>query len=111
MTKRLKKKTAVLVVAIAVSMLAMGFLLNGMQERLQLASLNEEINQSAAELPELLATAADETVGNTETFDAIFQSKVESVAFMARNNTGFEPTDAKMREYRDLLNVDNIIVV
>lgn len=111
MTKRLKKKTAVLVVAIAVSMLAMGFLLNGMQERLQLASLNEEINQSAAELPELLATAADETVGNTETFDAIFQSKVESVAFMARNNTGFEPTDAKMREYRDLLNVDNIMVV
>lgn len=111
MTKRLKKKTAVLVVAIAVSMLAMGFLLNGMQERLQLASLNEEINQSAAELPELLATAADETVDNTETFDAIFQSKVESVAFMARNNTGFEPTDAKMREYRDLLNVDNIMVV
>ena len=111
MTKRLKKKTAVLVAAIAVSMLAMGFLLNGMQERLQLESLDEEINQSAAELPELLQTAADETVGNTETFDAIFQSKAESVAFMAHNNAGFEATDAKMLEYQDLLNVDNIMVV
>ena len=111
MSKRLKKKTAFLAVAIVVSMVAMGFLLNGMQERLQLASCNAEINDAAAELPALRAAAADETAQNTETFDAIYQSKAESVAFMARNDVGFAATDATMAEYQQLLDVDNIMVV
>lgn len=111
MMYRTKGKAVILAVAIAVSMVVMGILLNGMQERLQLESLDHEIRQEAAELPGVLQAAADETVGNEETFDAIYQSKAESVAFMARNDVGFEASDAKMREYKDLLKVDNIMVV
>lgn len=111
MTKRLKKKSAVLVAAIAASMVVMGLLLNGMQEHLQLANCDFEIQDEADELPELLSAAADETAQNTETFDAIYQSKADSVAFMAKNDVGFEGTDAKMAEYRELLDVDNIMVV
>lgn len=111
MMYRTKGKAVILAVAIAVSMVVMGILLNGMQERLQLESLDHEIRQEAAELPGVLQAATDETVGNEETFDAIYQSKAESVAFMARNDVGFEASDAKMREYKDLLKVDNIMVV
>ena len=111
MMYRTKGKAVILAVAIAVSMVVMGILLNGMQERLQLESLDHEIRQEAAELPGVLQAAADETVGNEETFDAIYQSKAESVAFMARNDVGFEASDAKMREYKDLLKVDNIMIV
>ena len=111
MMYRTKGKAVILAVAIAVSMVVMGILLNGMQERLQLESLDHEIRQEAAELPGVLQAATDETVGNEETFDAIYQSKAESVAFMARNDVGFETSDAKMREYKDLLKVDNIMVV
>ena len=103
MMYRTKGKAVILAVAIAVSMVVMGILLNGMQERLQLESLDHEIRQEAAELPGVLQAATDETVGNEETFDAIYQSKAESVAFMARNDVGFETSDAKMREYKVLL--------
>ena len=71
MMYRTKGKAVILAVAIAVSMVVMGILLNGMQERLQLESLDYEIRQEAAELPGVLQAAADETVGNEETFDAI----------------------------------------
>lgn len=45
------------------------------------------------------------------TVDAIYQSKAQSIAFMADNDTGYEATDAKMREYRELLGVDNVLIV
>ena len=111
MSTRLKKKTLLLVAAIAVCMLAMGFLLSNMQESLTLDRCDEEIAQQAESLPQLLQEADDETQQNTQTFDAIYQSKAETVAFMANNNAGFEPTNAKMAEYQQLFEVDNIMVV
>lgn len=63
------------------------------------------------ELPTLLETADDETAQNEETFDAIYQSKAASVAFMANNKADYEATNAKMQEYKDLLGVDNVMIV
>jgi moderate conductance mechanosensitive channel len=111
MSTRLKKKTAILVATIVVCMVAMGFLLSGMQERLSISNCDTEISQEAAKLPELLQDAADETTQNTQTFDAIYQSKADSVAFMANNNAGYAATNAKMAEYKQLLEVDNIMIV
>lgn len=111
MSTRIKGKAVALAVVIVASMVVMGVLLNAMQERLQLSNCRAEIAQQAGELPELLQAAADETAQNEQNFDAIFQSKVEAVAFMAQNDVGFEATDAKMRELQELLNVDNIMVV
>ena len=70
-----------------------------------------DIQREMDELPVLLETAHDEAIQNEETFDAIYQSKAASVAFMANNNTGYKVTDAKMREYKDMLLVDNVMVV
>ena len=111
MSTRLKKKTLLLVVAVLICMLAMGFLLSSMQEQLTLDRCDEEIAQQAENLPQLLKDASDETEQNTQTFDAIYQGKAESVAFMANNDAGFKATNAKMKKYRKLLEVDNIMIV
>ena len=111
MSKRLKKKTAILAGAIVVSMVVMGALLNNMQEKLQLANCDSEIQQQMETLPDLLQEASDETAQNTQTYDAIYQSKAETIRFMVNNNVGFESTDAKMAEYADLFNVNNMMVV
>ncbi len=104
-------KIALLLAIVAVSMVVMGVLLSGMQESLSRSSYDTEMEEEASELKELLASAEEEASQNKETFDAIYQSKAASVAFMAANDAGFEATDAKMAEYRQLLDVDNVLIV
>lgn len=111
MSKGLTVRIGVLIAVVLASMVAMGVLLTGMQGQLTRSSYAEEIEYEEASLPELLEQADAETVENTAQFDAIYQSKAASVAFMAQNDAGFEATDAKMAEYRELLAVDNVMVV
>lgn len=111
MSNRLKKKSALLVIAIALCALVAGALLVTKQERLTFASYDNEYSQLADELPELLEDATNEAEQNTETFDAAYQSRAESIAFMAQNQAGYEATDAKMSELQQLLEVDNLLVV
>ena len=111
MSARLKKKTIALVAVIAIALVAAGAALGNMQQSLTYASYNDEIAQYQKQLPDLLDEAASENEDSTETYDAIYQSKAESVAFMAQNDAGYEATNAKMIEYQELLEVDNILVV
>ena len=111
MSKRLKLKLAILVGIVVVGMVAMGVWVSTKQTNLTLQNYMQEMQQEADSLPALLAEAQDETEQNNKNFDAIYQSKAESVAFMANNNTGYEATVSKMQEYRSLLGVDNIMVV
>lgn len=104
-------KITLLVIAIAASMLVMGVLLGGMQEQLTRASYDTEMEAEATELEGLLTDAEDEAAQNKATFDAAYQAKAQALSFMAANNTGFEATDTKMAEYRQLLDVDNVLVV
>ena len=111
MTTRLKRKTCALFIVIAAAAVACGLLLGNMQQRLAYSSYDDEITQCASGLSDLLAQAQDETDQNTQIYDNIYQSKAQSVAFMAQNDAGFAATDAKMDEYRQLLEVDNVMVV
>ncbi len=111
MSKRLKLKLAILVGIVVVGMIAMGVWVSAKQTNLTLQNYTQEMQQEADALPALLAEAKDETELNTKNFDAIYQSKAESVAFMANNNTGYTATNSKMQEYQSLLGVDNVMIV
>lgn len=111
MSRRLKLKVAAIVVAALASVAVMGAVLSGMQSELTRANYGAEMEQEAGQLAALLEEAQQENAQNKETFDAVYQSKAQSVSFIAANDAGFEETDAKMREYRDLLGVDNVLVV
>lgn len=108
---RLKIKGALLALFVLLSMAVMGFTLVSMQDGLSIESCQADIQREMEELPSLLEEADAETAQNTETFDAIYQSKAESVAFMANHDTGFAATNAKMTEYKELLGVDNVMIV
>ena len=82
-----------------------------MQDNISLENYRADIQREMDELPTLLETADDETAQNEETFDAISQSKAASVAFMANNKAEYEATNAKMQEYKELLGVDNVMIV
>ncbi len=111
MSHRLKIKAAILAAFVAASVVAMGFILSTMQDGLSIEACEADIQREMDELPGLLENAQSETEQNTQTFDAIYQSKAESVAYMANNQTGFAATDAQMVQLKSLLGVDNVIVV
>ena len=111
MSRNLKIKIGVLVALAAVSLAVMVALLSTMQTNLALQSSEDEMRDEMAALPGQLDAASAEAQQDTETYDAIYQSRAESVAFMANNDAGFAATDAKMAEYKNLLDVDNVMVV
>ncbi|WP_294440559.1 mechanosensitive ion channel domain-containing protein [uncultured Slackia sp.] len=111
MSTRLKIKGILLVLAVLISVAGMGLTLVSMQDDLSIESAQADIQREMEELPALLEEADVETAQNSETFDAIYQSKAESVAFMANHDTGFAATNAKMSEYKNLLGVDNVLIV
>ncbi|MDM8300254.1 mechanosensitive ion channel domain-containing protein [Collinsella tanakaei] len=110
MSKHLRIKITALLIVVAASMIVMGALLTNMQSSLSHGNYDEEMKQEAVQLERLLAEADEETVQNTEQFDAIYQSKAAQVAYMAQNDAGYAETDAKMVELRELLDVDNLFV-
>ena len=105
MSEKLFKKTRLLLMVVAISLVAMAVLLSGMQDDPSRESYRTEIEQEIKELPGLLEAAEEESAENAEQFDAIYQSKADQLAFIAQNNVGFEATDAKMVEYQKLLGV------
>lgn len=110
MSKRLKQKSVALAIAVAVCTLAMGLLLASMQTRLSQEEYALEFDRVTAELPALVKTARSETKDNTQTFDDLYRTRAASIAFMAANDAGYEATDAKMAEFKNLLKVDNVLV-
>lgn len=111
MSKKLKVKSALLAGVVVLSLIIMGVILSTMQDNIFLENYRADIQREMDELPTLLETADDETAQNEETFDAIYQSKAASVAFMANNKADYEATNAKMQEYKELLAVDNVMIV
>ena len=111
MSHKLKIKIAAIVAAAVASIVVVGVLLFGMQGELTRANYDAEMAEEAKQLAVLLDEAEAENAQNKETFDAIYQSKAQSLSFMAANDAGFEATNAKMRAYQELLDVDNVLVV
>ena len=111
MSRKLKIKAGILIAFVIASVVAMGFIVASMQDDLSMSNYTADIEREMEDLPGILEAADEETAQNTQTYDEIYQSKAESVAFMANNDTGFKATDAKMVEYRDLLGVSNVMVV
>lgn len=111
MSKRLRIKTAAVIAVVILCVLGIGVVLFNAQHSLVQASYDVEIQQSADQLPDLLAEASDDAAQSIQTYDELFKSKAQSVAFIANNNAGFEETDTKMQEYAQLLEVDNVLLV
>ncbi len=110
-SRRITVKITILIIIAALGMLLMVFLLSRMQTRLYMDSYTSDIEEEFSDLPGSLAWMNFEISRNTETFDETYKSLAASIAFMANNDTGFRPTNAKMREYKELLDVDNVMIV
>lgn len=111
MQQKLKRKTLALTAMLIICIACMGLFLGGMQSELSRQDYAIEFDQVAAQLPDLVEGAERSAEESAETFDAIMRTRAASVSFMATHEAGYEQTDAKMAELRDLLQVDNVLIV
>ncbi len=111
--KILVAKIIVLFAVLAASLVIVAILLSSMQTSFYLDSFTEEMEARLDDLPSRLARADVEADENDNTFDATYQAIAESIAFMASddNDISFRINDETMVKYRDLLNVDNVLIV
>ncbi len=108
---QLTVKIIFLIAAAVISMVIMAALLSRMQTRLYQDSYTEEMDAVFEDLPTLIDEANAEVDRNKETFDSTYQSLAQSVSYMAQNDAGFEPTRDKMKEYAELFDVSNVLLV
>ncbi len=111
--KILIAKIFVLFAVLAVCLVIVAVLLSSMQTDFYLDNFTDEMEAELEDLPDRLARADVVADENDYTFDATYQALAESVAYMASsdNNFDFSIDDETMIEYRDLLNVDNVLIV
>lgn len=111
MSKRLKRKSTIIAVVGVLAMIIMGIFLSKMQSTFSLENQQTSMETKLQQIDELVESSEEDTKQTTETYDAIYQSKVESLVYLAANLEGFKPTSSLMKEYRDLLEVTNVLVL
>lgn len=111
MSEKLRKKALILAALVVISLLVMGVFLTTMQSRLALSGHRSDMEKELSQVSEVLDSAQQERTETTRSYDAVYQSKAGSVAFMAQNDVDYEETNAKMAEYQSLLQVNNVLVL
>lgn len=111
MSKRLKRRTIVLIVIELISLCVLGVVLSQMQTSLSLSNYRKDTQVKMEQMNELVQTAHEEAEQVTETYDDTYRAKADSIAYMAKYEVDFEQTNAKMVELQSLLDVDNVLIV
>lgn len=111
MSKRLKRKAAVLLIVELICLVVLGVFLNNMQVSLSAKGQAEELQEKMEPLKDAVEAAKTEAAEHTEAYDVMYQSKAESMAYMIREKVDAEVSDTVLKRYRDLLNVNNVLVL
>lgn len=111
MSKQLRKKSFLLVVLAFISMLILGISLNSLIVDLSLNNYKNDMKQELTQVKSLFKDAEEEKNATIENYDAIYQSKAASVAFMVHNNPNFKIDNVQMMSEKNLLNVNNVLIV
>lgn len=103
-----KRKFAAIIVTGLLCLLVLGGFLTLMQTRLSVTSQKADIEQKLEQMDELLDTSGQTAEQTRATFDGIYQSKAESLAYMVRSLAA----DAfNMQEYNTVLNTTNALIL
>lgn len=111
MSKKSKNKLSLAVAIGVVSLVLFGLLLVTLQTNLAINSQKKDTKLKLSQMDELIETAETSGKEATEAFDDIYKGKVESIAYIAEKQQGFESTQEKLRELKEVTEVTNIIIL
>lgn len=105
MSKKLKKKAAIMFVVEIICIVVLGIFLTVLQTDLSIESQYKDTKEKIQQMQGLLDNADEAAAQNTVSYDEVYKSKADSVAYMAGNVDDFQRTDQGMRELADMMNV------
>ena len=111
MSKKLKRKTIFVVLVEIVCLVLFGTFLMKMQTDLSVENQIQNTKEKLDGMQELISSADEAAHQNQLSYDEVYQSKAESVAFMANNSEAFETGSAYLKDLAALMDVNNIIIV
>lgn len=111
MSKRLKRKAAVMVAVEILCIVLLGAFLMVLQTNLSVRTQHKDMKEKLSHMQELIDNADAADAQNTASYDEVYMSKAASVAFMAQNEEEFQVTDGNMKALAEMMNVTNILVL
>lgn len=111
MSKRLKKKAILVVIVEIICVIAFGLFLTYMQETLSANSNKSVLIKKSEPLAQAVADANAEGLENMEQYDAMYRSKAANMAYMVQEEIGGEVSNSLLKEWKTLLNVNNVLIL
>lgn len=111
MTVKLKGKAIASFLLVVICVCMFGIFLIRLQTGLSVDSQQENTQEKLDGMQQSIDKADETAAQNEASYDAVYQSKAASVAYMANYDETFEATDGKLRELAKQMNVNNILIL
>lgn len=111
MTKELRRKKKLLLTVSVVCIILLGAFLTVMQTRLSISSQRENTKENIMQIEPLVEKAYATAEQNQISYDEVYQSKAETVAYMANKDSRFAESSYYLKDLASRMNVDDIILL
>lgn len=111
MSGKLKRKSFMITGIGIITLVLLGLFLTMMQTNLSIKSQERDMQIKIQQMEGLLGSAHEAAAQATISYDDAYQAKAASLAYMIQKSDADELTDERMQELKELLNVDNTLIV
>lgn len=112
MSKKLKRKSILMITIEIVSLVLLGIFLTAMQTGLSVRSQQRDTQKKIQQIDGLTANADNLAQQTTKGYDDVYVSKAASLAYMAQKKAGIvNGTNAEMKKCADLMNITNALIL
>lgn len=111
MSSRLKRKAACMIVIELICLILLGVFLTQLQTRMAVNNQRSNTEEKLNEMQALIDNADARALQNIVSYDEVYQSKAESIAYMANNDATFQSEDAVMDRLASMMNLSNVLLL
>ena len=112
MSKKLKRKAFLMIVMELICVIILGVFLYRMQVNISADEQTTELSKKLEPLRDTVAQSKEEAQDHTTSYDAMYRAKANTLAYMIQEEIDSDkPTNALMQQYRELLNVTNVLIL
>lgn len=105
------RKVILMIVVEIIFLVVLGSLLTGLQTEVSLMEQRENLTEKQQEISQTMEDSVAAEKDTIISYDEIFQGKAGSLAFMFQNGVMEGYTAANMQEAKDLLEVNNVLII
>ena len=111
MSKKLRRKAIYVIAVEIICLILFGGFLTVMQTRLSVKNQYENTSEKIGAIQDIVDSAYASADQTEVSYDEVYQSKADTVAYMAGKDKNFTYTDSYMKRIADMMNVSNVLII